>query len=550
MISFKFVQPPIPRKMNKLILSLCFLAGFLPAIAQKQYFIYLQSENNQPFHVTMGEKSFTSTASGYLILSKIPDTTIQVKIWFTYDRSPQQTYSIHVKRRDHGYLIRNFAEKGWGLFDLQDLSVTMSTAAIRPSSSGKASVMNTSAFAGLLAKASDDPSLMEAVVRTAPEPVIVQVKKEEPVKKTEEPKAGTDVAKTNTEKKEEPDKQKPVVDDKSVETAVVKKEEPLKKTEEPKKTETEIAKNNSTVKEAEVTQKQQADNKPVETTIEKKEPPETKKIVDPTAVPIGSGPVVVNKDDKKERQKNEDAEKKKETASIKDPLSEKENTSNTGAVTANTDQAKTVTEEKKVETEAAKSSRPESITEKVKTEEKKKEEPYKKSVVTKNSEQSTAQGYGVVYVDANTDGTKDTVSIVIPENKPAVAIKEVPKEEKKFLEISSEKKAEDSLKTAAAVMNVCNYTANNNDFFKLRKDMAAAEGNDEMLTLARKYFKMKCYTVSQVKSLGSLFLEDEGRYQFYDAVYRHTTDPVNFASLETELKDPYYVNRFKAMLRN
>jgi hypothetical protein len=80
--------------------------------------------------------------------------------------------------------------------------------------------------------------------------------------------------------------------------------------------------------------------------------------------------------------------------------------------------------------------------------------------------------------------------------------------------------------------------------------MAAAEGNEAMLSLAKKYFKLKCYTVAQVKSLGALFLEDESRYQFYDAVYRHTTDPAEFGMLETELKDPYYINRFKAMLRN
>ena len=63
-------------------------------------------------------------------------------------------------------------------------------------------------------------------------------------------------------------------------------------------------------------------------------------------------------------------------------------------------------------------------------------------------------------------------------------MKKEPKEEKKFLDISSEKKAADTASGKAVIANTCNYMANNNDFFKLRKDMAAAEGDEAMIALA------------------------------------------------------------------
>jgi hypothetical protein len=88
------------------------------------------------------------------------------------------------------------------------------------------------------------------------------------------------------------------------------------------------------------------------------------------------------------------------------------------------------------------------------------------------------------------------------------------------------------------------------DFYKLRKQMAAAENEDEMINEAKKYFKLKCFTSLQIKNLGVLFLTDEGKYKFFDSSYNHTADISKFSSLIGELKEEYYINRFRAMLRN
>lgn len=96
----------------------------------------------------------------------------------------------------------------------------------------------------------------------------------------------------------------------------------------------------------------------------------------------------------------------------------------------------------------------------------------------------------------------------------------------------------------------CKAMANDNDFLKIRKRMAAAGSDDEMVEAAKKSFKTTCYSVEQIKNLSSLFLNDAGKYNFFDAAYPHIYDSQNFGALQTQLSDQYYISRFKAMIRN
>ena len=80
--------------------------------------------------------------------------------------------------------------------------------------------------------------------------------------------------------------------------------------------------------------------------------------------------------------------------------------------------------------------------------------------------------------------------------------------------------------------------------------MAAEDNDEDMIVAAKKMFKSKCYSTEQVKNLSVLFLKDKGRYSFFDAAYPFIHDTQNFGRLESQLSDPYYVTRFKAMIRN
>lgn len=488
----------------KRIILLVVLAGLgLSGFSQKVYFIYLQTEPVQPFYVKLNGKLHSSSASGYLILPRLVDSTYSFAIGFNQPGQPEQTFTVKMAQKDHGFLIKDFGEKGWGIFDLQSLNIQYSATRTdvtdtKSVSSGK----EVSPFTDLLSKATGDPSLLEQPA--APKAETVSVEKTETVR-NEQPRtdtvtvvpvaettvaAGTAIAET--------DKQAKVSSEESV----------------PAKTVTE------TVKVEPVVKKNEEPLTAIPAVAEKVEP-----VID-TVVKVP--PVQeVKKPDVPEMQKQESAVIKEEPPMMKEP-----------------------------------------------------ESPvmFTKSVVTKRSESSTTEGFGLVFYDAWEGGKVDTIRLLIPNPKQVVAlVKETPKTEKKFLDIQAtavkpENKSETAEKTKQvetvqpltevkpetkstelpadkpAVAGPCAETATDTDFFALRKSMAAAEGDDEMIGQAKKYFKQKCFTVAQLKNLGALFLNDEARYNFFDAAYKYTTDKPAFATLETELKDPYYINRFKAMI--
>ncbi len=498
--------------MKKLHLSLLFLLAVLTASSQKVYFVYIQAESGQAFFVKMNEKVNSSTGSGYIILSKLVDSTYSFSIGFPQNKFPEQNFSVTMGKKDHGYLLKNFGEKGWGLFDLQTLVVQMAI-------TGKASIgtkpqmesKDVSAFTEILSRAADDPSLKER-------PVVVVVEK--PEEKKADPVVQA-VVKTEAPKMEtkDPVVTKPV---EVLDVAFVKKEE-----------------SKPEIKETVVTKPAEA-NEAV--AIKKDEPkPEVKEQV--VAKAEGNDVVTVKKEEPRPE--------------IKEPVVTKPVEANDEAVLKK-EEAKPEVKEvvQLVEKPAEKKEEP------VET----KEEAYKASQVKKWAESSTTEGFGLVFIDGYANGTKDTIRLVIPNPKPVVTIsKEEPTDDKQFIKTSDlpvkdvvpaeEKKAivetpADPVVEKAVVKNNCKEVATGDDFVKLRKRMAATDTDDDMIAEAKKYYKLKCFSTWQVKNLGVLFLTDEGKYKFFDASYLFVTDMQAFATLQAELKDEYYAGRFKAMLRN
>jgi Domain of unknown function (DUF4476) len=378
------------------------------ASSQKVFFIYIQSESGQPFYVKLSEKTHNSSASGYIILPKLIDSVYNFSIGFPQQPGSHQNYTVTIGKRDQGFLFKKFGEKGWGLFHLQTMTVTMpgsdnTKATATATDASNKSSKDVSPFTEVLSKASDDPSLKEKTIQAIPEE-----------KKNDETPKPTTIKETIIEPKPQPES-KPV----------------------------------------EIVEKK-ADSKEVITTENKE--PVVVKIDPPVEVPV-------------------------------------------------------------VE--------------------------YKMSVVAKKSESSTTEGFGLVYTDTY-NGQQDTIRLIIPNPKPLSAIikTEIKEEVKEKTEVPVEP-------IASANKNVnCPAVASENDFFQLRKIMAAAESDDDMISEAKKYCKKVCFSVAQLGNLSSLFLTDEGKYKFFDALYKHCSDAENFPSLQSQLKEEYYINRFKAMLRN
>lgn len=150
--------------MKNFVCCLIFLVSSVGAFSQKVYFVYLQTEAGQPFFVKMGEKTYHANTSGYLILSQMKDSTYKLRIGFPQHKSGEQQFSVNVKSKDRGFLLKDFGEKGWGLFDLQTMSVVMSTTGNALNKTGKTGLKEVSVFTDILSKAANDPSLREEPV--------------------------------------------------------------------------------------------------------------------------------------------------------------------------------------------------------------------------------------------------------------------------------------------------------------------------------------------------------------------------------------------------
>lgn len=187
--------------------------------------------------------------------------------------------------------------------------------------------------------------------------------------------------------------------------------------------------------------------------------------------------------------------------------------------------------------------------------------PYKLSVVTRRSESSTSEGFGLVFLDA-TDDAVDTIRILIP-NQSFAFQKEPVKgdtDSRAFLNISSTDVAQTDTTVAAANekpgvaeakrKKACAEAATEKELFRLRKNMATRESEEAMIDEAKKTFKKTCFSTEQIKYLSSLFLTSGGKYQFFDAAYNYVSNQEQYSTLQTELHDAYYVNRFKALIAN
>ncbi|TMI61242.1 MAG: DUF4476 domain-containing protein [Bacteroidetes bacterium] len=439
--------------MKRLFLFLVLAALSFSGFTQRVYFLYIQSESSQPFYIKLKDKIHSSASTGYLILSHLRDSTYDLSVGFPGKNMLEQNFSVKVSGKDHGYLLKNFEEKGWGLFDLQTAGTVMANNNIQSAVEKKEPFKkDESAFTQILAKASDDSTLLEK-----PEPKLKEEKKTEVAKEEVKTPAANGVA-----------------NQPGVKTEAVK-----------------------------------PDLKPLVVVEAAKQPEKTSEIVEEKKTePIADKPV-----------ENKIAEQP--------PVQIKE------------EPQEIVGEKTQVVPQG-----------------------YKKSEVLRKSESSTTEGFGVTYIDEHSDGARDTIKILIPPPKVEMQTEKTEgKEEKKFLDISTdankqessvvvtEPKAANPATVVAIKKNSCPSLANENDFFKLRKTMAGEADDAGMLSEAAKVFKKKCFTTEQIKNLSTLFLKDDGKYKFFDAAYLYVSDLENFPALQNELKDEYYLNRFKAMLR-
>ena len=570
--------------MKYLFIAFFLLVSFV-GLSQQNHFIYLQTDNKQPFYVKMDRKLMSSTASGYLIIPKLLDSAYQLTIGFPMNEWPEQRLTCTVNQADAGYLLKNFGEKGWALFNLQSMALVMAdTASVNDIAVIK--VNKEDRFAEVLANVVNDPALRN-----------IEKKEEDPIElpKTTDKRPGHKVLankNTKTVIKEIPEKQAVAG------ITRIKKISGKNYADSMKLKYVDIVKG-------------KADTVNVQISLAKldlkkkliKPRPDQGKIVKPVRPTgdsglIGSLPVKVLEETVNVWMKSKVNPGSPDNDTVANVFPDKK-TDEFVAVNTKTDTFVRVKEEKikaeeliipvktdtvlvilpeikkeepaviSIKTDTLVSIQPETI----------KEEPLvipvkSDSVVLilpaiKNEEPAVISAKTDTLVSIQPEikkvepevivEKKDTLVNVHPENEKiadsiVIAVSETIVAEKKpdsIIKVEKPVEKENAVIRSGTVtpFAICREEATGDDFLGLLKKIERSESDNGKLYQAHKAFTKKCYTTKQIERLSLLFMDDMGRYKFFDDAYQYVTDRENFPRLATFLTDEYYINRFKAMLR-
>lgn len=128
--------------------------------AWAQHYFFIEADGQQPFYARWNGKLISSSASGFLLVPRVEDEKIILTIGFPKNQFSEQNFELTEMNRDRGFQLKNFGEKGWGLFDRTSLAVIM------PVSANAEKLMDVDkapdkSFASVLAEVTGDSTLRE-----------------------------------------------------------------------------------------------------------------------------------------------------------------------------------------------------------------------------------------------------------------------------------------------------------------------------------------------------------------------------------------------------
>ena len=431
-----------------------FLISFLDSQAQQNHFIYIQTENRQPFYVKLDKQLISSSNLGYIVLPKLKDGQYNLSIGFPKSDWPEQNLICTIDNKDLGFLLKNFGDKGWGLFNMQTMDIVM--AGSKPKVNSTAIETKTDDFSNMLSNVVNDPSIKQ--VDPVKEPEKIPVKSE-----------SVNIIETSS------------IDSPAREN---------------------VAKANADIAKSAITR----------TLLNKNSEGTEMVFIDEVEGKTDTVRIFIPVNQKPAEQVKPSVEDKKETVETKQTNDKALPENNVATV------EKSVSENN---------------------------EPNKpKDVVTKDPVTSESRSAEKKFIEMDlpvrdTAKSEKKIDEQVTEKKSEAKVEDIIKEEKKT-----------ATSQTPMINSDCKSNSTEEDFMKLRKKMVGQDSDDDMIAQAKKTFKTKCFTVDQVKNLSVLFLKDEGKYKFFDMAYPFVSDSHNFANLQSQLSDSYYISRFQVMIRH
>jgi hypothetical protein len=108
------------RYLQRIAFILLCVHGSISATAQQNWFLFIQSESNQPFYVRIGETIHSSSSVGHLIINGLRDSTYRLAIGFPQSQYREQQFFVPVRKKDHGFELKKTDGRSWILYDWLD----------------------------------------------------------------------------------------------------------------------------------------------------------------------------------------------------------------------------------------------------------------------------------------------------------------------------------------------------------------------------------------------------------------------------------------------
>jgi Domain of unknown function (DUF4476) len=163
--------------------------------------------------------------------------------------------------------------------------------------------------------------------------------------------------------------------------------------------------------------------------------------------------------------------------------------------------------------------------------------------IVKLKESRTKTAVHLVYLDRTNAERTDTIRMIIPFEAEALPLPKTDSSTATETLKPVGTQAGSSVKKTASILP-CKNTASDYDIDAVRVSILTENTLDAKIEAARKFFKLKCVAVSQVKALSELFLYDKNRLELFQAAYPSVTDKDNFPQLGGLIKDPIYQKQF------
>ena len=170
-------------------------------------------------------------------------------------------------------------------------------------------------------------------------------------------------------------------------------------------------------------------------------------------------------------------------------------------------------------------------------------------VVKKEFDYLDSTGRSLVYLISIGDKVEKVV-MFLPYTDKSTKKKVKSKPQKDSLQVEKVVvKVEEKANAPITEIKPCAKEASEKDFFQLRKRMVDQNEETKMIEIALSVFKIKCFTVEQIKNLAVIILNEKNRYHFLEITYPYTTNKTAFGELQILLTEADNINSFKALLK-